>query len=235
MKKDILYLAHRVPFPPNRGDRIRSYHVLRFLSQHARVHLACLRDEPMDPDASSVLDGMCHQVAIVPIGSSRWARGAMSVAMGRTATEGLFHSPRLMKTVRRWSQNTKFHAVVVFCSSMMQYASIPELAEVPTIIDLVDLDSQKWFDYARASRGVKRALYQLEGRRLRRLETNPAKNVEAITFVSQAEAALYRELIDPATRTPSVQAITNGVDLEFFNPMELTEAEGHGSLQTVEG
>jgi hypothetical protein len=116
----ILMLVHRVPYPPNRGDRIRSFHLLKFLAQRASVSLATLADEPLEAGASEALQSLCHRVAIEPLGKSRWLRAAASLAAGRSATEGLFHSPRLRNTIRNWSRTTRFDAVVVFCSSMVQ-------------------------------------------------------------------------------------------------------------------
>ena len=107
-----------------------------------------------------------------------------------------------------------FDAIVVFCSSMAQYLDEPGLADVPTVVDLVDVDSQKWFDYARHSRGPKRWLFQLEGERLRRLEVSLPDRVGAVTLVSPHEADLFRSFC-PSDR---VHAICNGVDLSYFRP-----------------
>jgi sugar transferase (PEP-CTERM/EpsH1 system associated) len=216
VKPNILFLVHRVPFPPNRGDRIRSYHMLKFLAERAEVSLATLADEPLEAGTRQRLDSICSRVAIEPVGRSRWLRAAASMASGRSATEGLFRSPRLARTIRAWSRETRWDAVVVFCSSMVQYLDLPELAGVPAVVDLCDVDSQKFFDYAAHARGLKRQLYRLEGRRLRRVECSLAGRVQAITLVSEAEANLFRSFC-PNDRT---HAICNGVDLEYYQPAE---------------
>ena len=213
-RPQLLYLVHRVPFPPNRGDRIRSYHVLRYLAERYDVSLATLADEPVTSDMRRELDQLCVQVAIEPVGRSRWVRAAGSLALGRSATEGLFASPALRQTVRRWATQRRFDATIAFCSSMVQYLDCPELADVPAVIDLVDVDSQKWFDYAEKTSGLKRRLFQLEGRRLRALEQSLPDRARAITLVSEAEAELYRSFC-PNDRTV---AVANGVDLDYFRP-----------------
>lgn len=221
-KPNLLYLVHRVPFPPNRGDRIRSCHLLRFLAGYAKVHLACLADEPLEPGTEEALGRLCETVAIVPLGRrGRWFQAVRHVASGRTATEGLFHSDSLRKVVGSWARTVDFEAAVVFCSSMVQYLDAPELASVPTIVDLVDVDSQKWFDYAGAAGGLKRWLFRLEGRRLRALERSLPERFRAITLVSEAEAEIYRGIVSN-TRT---LGISNGVDLDYFSPMSVSEAE----------
>jgi sugar transferase (PEP-CTERM/EpsH1 system associated) len=82
------------------------------------------------------------------------------------------------------------------------------------VIDLVDVDSQKWFDYAAAHRGPRAWLYRAEGRRLRRLEQFLPAWAQAVTLVSEAEAVVYRRFCAPG----AVHAVTNGVDLEYFEP-----------------
>ncbi len=211
----LLYLVHRLPYPPDKGDRIRAFHVLRFLAERAEVHLACLADEAVDPETPAVLERLAARVAIVPIGRlGRWGSGLASLAVGRSVTEGAFRSTALRKVIRTWTRETRYHAVVASASSMVPNLRLPELAEVPAVVDLVDVDSQKWFDYAAASRGVRRWFYSLEGRRLRKLERDLPRWAHTVTLVSEAEADLYREFCTPGL----VQAVGNGVNLDYFRP-----------------
>lgn len=169
-RPQILFLAHRVPYPPNRGDRIRSYHLLRFLAERADVHLAFLTDAAVPEDTQTTLDALCKQVTHFRLHrQTRWIRGACSLALGRSATEGLFQANRLKLQITAWAQQTKFDATFVFCSSMAQYLRAAGIENDSAVIDLVDVDSQKWLDYAQHRAGPMRWLLQLEGRRLRRL------------------------------------------------------------------
>ena len=213
-RPQILMLVHRVPYPPNRGDRIRSYHMLRFLAERADVWLATLADEPLAAGTQAALTGLCREVAIEPLGRDRWLRGALSLIRGRSATEGLFACPSLRRAIARWRQAVRWDAVLAFCSSMLPYADLPALRDLPLVVDLVDVDSQKFFDYAAFSRGPRRWLCALEGRRLRRLERTLPRRAEAILLVSEAEAALYRRFC-PNDRT---HVVPNGVDLDYFQP-----------------
>jgi polysaccharide biosynthesis protein PslH len=211
----LLYLVHRVPYPPNRGDRIRSYHLLRFLAERYEVHLATLADEPVSAETRGTLNRLCTRVAIEPAGGAmRWVRGGCSLATGGTATEGLFRSRGLNRTVQSWAREHEYRAAIVFCSSMLQYLQAPGLGDVPVIVDLVDVDSQKWIDYALHARGPKRWLYSLEGRRLREVERRAVERAAAVTLVSEVEAELFRHTC-PNDRT---LAVANGVDLEYFRP-----------------
>lgn len=212
-RPNILYVTHRVPYPPDKGDRIRNYHVLRFLAQRARVHLACLADEPVPPEALAALQPLCDRFAIVP-NQARWLRAGLALAAGGSASVGAFSSPGLRRVLRDWAASTRFDATLTSASSLVPYQRLPELRGIPAVVDLVDVDSQKWFDYAAGRSGPKAWLHRLEGRRLRRIERDLPAAMRAVTLVSEAEADLYREFCTPG----GVHAVANGVDLEYFQP-----------------
>lgn len=209
----VAYVTHRVPFPPDKGDRIRNYHVLRELSKHARVWLAALADEPVTDEQRTVLGSLCERVAFVP-GGRRWVRGGLSLLTGRSISEGLFRQPELDEVLAGWRAETNFHASLVSASSLAPYQRRGGWERVPAFVDLVDVDSQKWFDYAAAAGGPKRWLYTLEGRRVRKLERELCRWAEGVFVVSRAEGAV----LDSFTAAGTATAATNGVDLDYFRP-----------------
>lgn len=216
-----------MPFPPNRGDRIRSFHLLKFLAERAEVSLAYLTDERPPRETTEVLESLCRRVSFARLGNSRWLRAAASLAAGRTATEGLFSSPALRRVVERWAEDERFDVAIAVCSSMVQYLDVPALTNVPAVVDLIDVDSQKWFDYAAHSRGLRRRMFHVEARRLRRLECTLPQRTRAITLVSQPEVNLFRSFC-PAD---NIHVVPNGVDLEYFRPAP--PATTNGKLITV--
>ena len=222
----LLVLAHRVPYPPDKGDRIRTYHLLRTLAPRADVHLACLADEPVSPGSVEALERLCGRVAILPIGPlSRWARAAGALAAGRTASEGAFSCPALRGVLDRWASRTRYRAALASASSLAPYLRLPTLRGLTAVVDLVDVDSQKWLEYAASERGPKSWLHRLEGRRLRRLEGS-IPDWGSVTLVSESEARLYRT-IRPGG---SAFAVTNGVDLEYFRPPVLRREDERGCV-----
>ncbi len=217
---DILVLTHRLPYPPDKGERIRAYHMLKFLARRAAVHLVCPADEAVHADSLSALRSICRRVAAVPLGRfARYSRAAMSLLGGRTATEGAFYSPHLRRLIDEWSRGTSFHAVLACSSSMVQYLQSPGLRGVPTVVDLIDADSQKWLDYAAATRGPLKWVYAIEGRRLRRIEQQLPAQVDAVALVSDAEVALLREFCLDG----QVVSIPCGVDLDHFSASETSQ------------
>jgi sugar transferase (PEP-CTERM/EpsH1 system associated) len=210
----ILYVTHRVPYPPDKGDRIRCLHVLRFLAARADVHLACLADEPPHPDVAAVLRPLCREMAIVPLGRTRWLRALFSLASGGTASEGAFWSTRLSGILRDWLQQGGFDATLASASSVAPYLMQGGLRDAPAVIDLMDVDSQKWLDYSRSSNLPRSWLHRLEGLRLRRLEHRLARWARAIVLVAPTEADLFHQVCPHG----HVQVVTNGVDLDYFAP-----------------
>ena len=209
----ILLLAHRIPYPPDKGDRIRVFHILRWLSHRSSIHLACLADEPYDARTVEQLKTLCERVEVISLG--RWSRcfqSTLSLSQGRTASEGAFWSKALVDILSRWSKQIRFDLALASSSALVPYLRIAELVNVPAVVDLVDVDSQKWFDYASASGGPRRWLYHLEGTRLRRLERDITRWAKAVTLVSDAEANLFRQFCDSS----HVFTVPNGVDLEKF-------------------
>jgi sugar transferase (PEP-CTERM/EpsH1 system associated) len=211
----VLYVTHRVPYPPDKGDRIRNYHLLTWLARHASVDLACLADEDVSDAEVGALKDLVDRVAMVPIRrGSRRMRASWSLATGRTASEGAFRSSALCGLLRRWAGETRYHAILVSASSLVPYLRLAELARTPAVVDFVDVDSQKWLDYADASRGPRAWLYRTEGERLRRLETEATRRARGVILVSAAETNLLRRSCDAA----NIHTVPNGVDLEGFRP-----------------
>jgi len=225
-RTNVLFLTHRVPYPPDKGDRIRTFNVLRFLSQRARVHLASLADEPVSEEIQRALGRYCERVAIVNVGGwSRWFRTGFSLIRGGTASEGSFQVPELRAILRRWAGDTRFDVSLASASSIASYLRLEELQGVPAVVDFIDVDSQKWFDYAASRRGPRAWLYRTEGSRLRRLEQNISTWASAVTLVGEAEVDLFRQFCPDGP----VHAIHNGVDMEYFHPHRLVGSASNES------
>jgi polysaccharide biosynthesis protein PslH len=201
--------------PPNRGDRIRTCNFLRHIATRADVWLGCLADEPVSDDTWQSLRDICHQVAIVPVEPRmRWVRAGVSFLTGRTISEGAFASPRLKRIVSEWTAQKSFDSALCSSSALAPYLQIPDLDQTPRHVELIDVDSEKWFDYAKASGVIKRGIFHLEGRRLRQLEGGISDWASGITVVSEPEAALYRAFRSDGP----IEPIPNGVDVDYFTP-----------------
>ncbi len=205
---DILYLAHRIPFPPNKGDKLRSFRQLEHLAKHYRVWCACFVDDPSDQKYVGLLSAYCHNLVAIRLHRTpATLHGVGGLLRGRTITESFYSHPRMTLALRRWSELVKFDAVVAFSSSMARYA-----LQVPAdrkVLDLCDLDSAKWLDYAAASSAAMRRVYAAEGNRLAAREHDWLRAFDTTILITKAEAALLGDAIPPG----KLQIVGNGVTL----------------------
>ena len=213
MKPRVLLLAHRVPYPPDRGDRIRCWHLLQTLAERADVSLAAIADEPVAPASRDQLAQVCQQAFLPRLQRlPRLWRGAVNLARGRSVSEGMFYSPALARTVAAWHVQQPFDAVIVYCSSMFPYVATPAWSQTPIFVDLIDVDSQKWTDYADQAPLFKRWLYRREARAVKKLEARIAATADAIALTTPGEAAVLQAQLPDALP----QVMTNGVDFRHF-------------------
>jgi sugar transferase (PEP-CTERM/EpsH1 system associated) len=184
------------------------------------VWLGCLADEPVPPESLTTLHSLCERVAVIPVGRAvRWLKAAWSLATGASLSEGLFASRELTRTLQRWAREVEFDVIVASSSALVPYLREVALCDIPAAVDLIDVDSQKWLDFAAASSPPKRWLYRLEATRVRKVEKSLVKRVRAASVVSQAEASVYDSFTHPGAATVA----TNGVDLEYYAPVACEE------------
>lgn len=223
---DILFLAHRVPYPPDRGDKIRSFHMLRHLAKHRRVHLAAFADDPRDMRRPE-LAAITASCAIVRRSKSQAVAGVQALASGRPLSLTAFDDAAMRRAVQAVLAREDIDTIFVFSSQMAQY--LPAETRAKVIMDFVDMDSAKFLAYAQGARGPMRWVYAREAQLLKAYETAVAARAVASLFVSDAEAALFRQ----NTGAESVRAIENGIDTALFDPSAGFERVDAGSALIV--
>ncbi len=164
-KLRLLYLCHRVPYPPDKGDKIRAFNEIRALSRRHRVHLLTLADSEV-PDLSP-LEQMCERVEVFPVQrSGGYLRAALGLFSPRPLTLAFFDSNELRQRAEELARTERFDLVVAYCSSMAPFVEPFAAAGVPAVLDMVDVDSSKWAQYSRYAALPMRPVYALEARRL---------------------------------------------------------------------
>lgn len=213
---NVLYLVHRMPFPPNKGDKVRSYHLLRHLQQGHRVFLGTFLDDPQDEEHVDALRAMCPDLHLVHIDPSwRKVRSLTGLLDASALSVAFYRQPSLHRWIAAMHREHHIDASVVFSGAMAQFA-MPLLPEVPMLVDFVDVDSIKWGQYVAGHRWPLSWLYQREADCLRRYETHVAGQARRSFFVTAQEAALFKAMV-PA-QANRVDAICNGVDATTFQP-----------------
>ncbi len=211
-----LFLAHRIPFPPDRGDKIRSWQLLKYLAARDTVHLACFADDEADAanlaGLRDALGSRLGDVYVEPRRAGRAVAGARALATARPVSLTLFDSPRLRGFVERMLAKGGIEAVFAFSGQMAQF--VPAGLAPRFVMDFGDVDSAKFAAYSDAASGPMRWLYRREASRLFAFERAVAARADVVTFVSEAEAKVFRD----ATGLANIRALSNGIDFNHFAP-----------------
>ncbi|UKK85679.1 TIGR03087 family PEP-CTERM/XrtA system glycosyltransferase [Sphingopyxis sp. BSN-002] len=232
---EILFLVHRAPWPPDRGDRIRSWHMFEALAKLAPVHVAALADNAADAAiAREKMAPLCKTLAIEVREVSRPVALAGAVLRGEPVSNRLFRNAALAEHVGALLALRTVTHIVAFSGQMAQYLPADFAGRV--LMDFVDVDSAKFATYAEQDkRQPLNWVHAREARKLGAFEAKVARTVDASLFVSEAEAALFRR--QSGLGTDMVHAVENGIDTERFDPaLALDEAgEGEGPLAVFTG
>ena len=212
---NILYLVHRLPYPPNKGDKVRSYNLLKHLLKKHQVFLGTFIDDPEDAAHIPMLQGMCAGLHVARI-DPRLAkiRSLNGLLAGEPLTLRYYRDAGLQNWVDDTCRFQKIDAAVVFSSAMAQY--IEGKQRMPVLIDFVDVDSAKWTQYAPKHRWPLSWIYRREGRLLLNYERHMAARAARSFLVTDAEVDLFRKLAPECS--VRVEAMCNGVDADYFAP-----------------
>jgi sugar transferase (PEP-CTERM/EpsH1 system associated) len=215
---ETLFLAHRIPFPPDRGDKIRSWNILKHLATLGIVHLACFADDQADaahlPALRAALGGALGEAHVEIRKVSRAAAAARALLTNKPASLTLFDSPHMRAFVARTLASRDVTTLFAFSGQMAQF--VPARTSARFVMDFVDMDSAKFAAYGRSGFGPMALVNRREGARLFAWERAVAARADTSLFVSHAEADLFR------TRAglphADIRALQNGVDLHFYDP-----------------
>jgi len=215
--RNLLFLAHRIPFPPNKGDKIRSWHFLSHLAERYRVHVGAFVDDPFDWQYTNRIEEIAESTCFLPLSRrSGLVRALPGLLTGRPLTTGYYRDARMRRWVSDLAAEVPLDGVFAFSSPMMRYVPRPLAPAARVVADFVDVDSDKWRQYAERKSWPASLIYAREARTLLAEERRLAAKADAVTFVSEQEAALFRALApDVADR---VHAVRNAVDIHDFDP-----------------
>lgn len=212
----LLYLTHRIPYPPNKGDKIRSFHLLQYLSKRYRVYLGTFVDDKSDWQYVKEVKCYCQDLCLVRLDPFTARIKSLFALLGSDPLTLAFYRNRELKQwVEGVLRDGSAQDAIVFSSAMAQY--VDHLSGGRRIIDFVDVDSDKWRQYALSKSWPLSWVYQRESNALLNYERRIAKEFNSATFVSEKEADLFRQLAPNAAH--KITFFNNGVDTEFFSPM----------------
>nr|WP_212760964.1 TIGR03087 family PEP-CTERM/XrtA system glycosyltransferase [Telluria aromaticivorans] len=211
----MLLLIHRIPYPPNKGDKIRSYHLLKHLARDYRVHLATFVDDADDWQHVPTVEKLCassHYAGLNPLLAR--VRSLKALATNRSLSLDYYSDAGLQRWVDETVAAHGIERVLVFSSAMAQYAD--KYPSARRVVDFCDVDSDKWRQYADKKSWPMSWLYRHEARQLLSYERKVARDYDASLFVSGPEADLFRQLAPESDA--KIGFFSNGVDTDYFSP-----------------
>ncbi len=209
----IYFLSQRVPFPPDRGDKITTFHEIRHLAAGNQVDVFCLAADQDDLNNVRGLAKLVNSVHAVPLSRFRaLVRAAVAVLTGQSLTQAYFNEAELHRNISQMMRESPPDLIFVYSSGMAQF--VERYAETARILQLAELDSEKWKQYSKTSPFFRRWIYRLESKRLFAYERRVAKAFSCCFVCTENELADITTLIPDAT----VRCIPVGVDLEYFQP-----------------
>jgi len=242
--RNLLLLCHRIPYPPDKGDKIRSFRWMTALAARYRLYLAAFVDDADDWQYAPRLREICDEVCLVPLHARRAKlRSVPALFTGLPLTVTYYRDARMAASVADLMQRQRIDRIVVFSSAMAQYAIGPDSDPIRRVIDFVDVDADKWQQYAERTRAPMAWVYRREARRLLAYDAKVARAFDVSLFVSRVEVDCFRSLAgqhwetdaaltldavpgqisrqipdEKAGRIPVLEQIANGVDHAFFAP-----------------
>lgn len=215
---NILYLCHRFPYPPNRGGKIRSFNMIRHLTEVGhRVIVCSLVRSDAEADEAQGIGAHCHAFHVGHVREPvQMARMVARLPFRTPSSMGYFRSSELARKVRELLATQTWDLIFVHCSSVAQY--VEHVRGTPKILDFGDMDSQKWLEYANYKPFPLSLGYRLEGNKLLWAEKRMAQHFDLCTATTRAEW----ETLESYGTGAATDWFPNGVDARFFSPTDGT-------------
>jgi sugar transferase (PEP-CTERM/EpsH1 system associated) len=214
---EILFLAHRIPYPPTKGDKIRAYHFLAHLARRHVVHLGCFIDDPDDWHHADHLRSLCAECHFAALPGWRlWPRSLRALLRDQALSVAVLGDPALADWIGNLMQRRPVRCIFAYSAAMAQFLPRGPGHGVRRIVDFVDVDSEKWGEMAAYRHWPWSWLYRRERERLRAFDREAAARCDHCLFVSPTEAQAFQQLI-PCAQDRTV-VVPNGVDSGHFSP-----------------
>jgi len=214
-KPGLLFISHRLLFPPDKGERIRGWALLRHLSATYDIHLGCLDDAPATPEALAALGEHCVEIATFATSKRRQELHALLRARpGRPLMLDYYHHAGLQRWVDGVVAGNRIKILYIYSAAMAPY--VLKYDRPGRILDMQDIDSEKWTSYAARAPWPMRLVWAREGRTLLAFERAAARACDATLLVTEKEARRFRELAPESA--DKIDWLEHGVDADGFAP-----------------
>ena len=209
--RNLIFISHRIPFPPDKGEKIRAYNLIRHLAKEYQVYLGCLVEDAADMLHVPYLRTICKDVGAFQIDRRMQKLKALThLRPGNPLMLEYYSHPGLQNWVSVTTATVPMDVVYIFCTAMAPYGL--HLTCTARILDMQDIDSEKWALYADNSRWPASAVWHREARTLLRFERYAASHCDMTFLVTEAETRRFAELAPEVS--DRLAPIQMGVDLD---------------------
>jgi len=216
MKENLLYLVHRIPFPPDKGDKIRSFNWLKGLSEEFNIYLGTFIDCPEDEQYVDDLKKYCSETFITKINPTiAKIKSLQGIMSGKALSLPYYANTEMQNWVNECVRRNNISKTLVFSSPMAQFVDDDRFRHMLRVMDFVDIDSDKWNQYAEAKSGLMRRLYKREAKTLFHYEQKISQIFDSSLFVSSKEAEMFQSLVNQSEI--EIDYVNNGVDFNYFS------------------
>ena len=213
----ILYLPHRLPFPPNKGDKIRAFNVLKHLSIKHQLFVGTFVDDPADYEHIKKLAAYCVDSCVVKQNKlSRRIASAKGLLNAKPLGLVYYESPKLQAWVDQTVEQQKIDTILTFSSTMSQFIDHERFAKLHRVADFCDIDSDKWEQYSKKASWPMSAVFSREARTLLEYERAIASRFNSTLFVNESESELFKKLAPESAQR--IDYFDQCVDAGYFSP-----------------
>jgi len=210
----LLVLLSRVPYPIEKGDKLRAYHQIKYLSKKNEIILCALNDIKPDQSAIEALEPYCKEIHVYNISKFCILLNIFKAFFrGKPLQIGYFYSKWVQKKIDNVILVTKPDHI--FCQ-LVRVTDYVKQKKIPKTLDYQDVFSKGVERRIKTSPFWLRPILKLEYKRLIKYEADIFDYFDNKTIISKPD----RELI-PHPGRERIEIILNGVDYEYFKPMDV--------------
>ena len=216
----ILFLTTRLPYPPNRGDRLRAYNFIKSLSSQHQIHLISFISNEKEKENIEPLKSFCQDIQVI---TQSKLQSILSVALNiwrPLPLQALYYrSSQMQSLVKEKLSKLSFDLIFVHLFRMAPF--VENLQHTYRVVDLTDVISRE-IKRSLSYRGIaSRLLYTYENPRIQHYEQYVASKFEEIWLISEAD----KQELTKACPEANIQVINNGVETEIFYPIDIPDRE----------
>lgn len=218
MKPPMLFLCHRMPYPPNKGDKITTFNLMKYLSKRFDLYLGSFIDDEFDEQYIDDARTYCRDVKFIDISRKSYVvSGLKSLLIGEPVSVAHYRSTELQSWVDEVIKQHNIDYLFVYSSGMAQFVEHPDYQNKKRVLDMADVDSDKWRQYCENKPFYAKAIYAREYMLLKALEQRVLSDFNAVTLITDEERDLFKSL-SPQHLADKIVTLSNGVDTQYFDP-----------------